>query len=738
MLASREKGLVLFDGYGFTSLNGEASDYLIEQNVYRGTRINENEAAFATLNGGVLVVNKSGDLKKVIRESDGLPTDKIYNLYVDREQILWAATEYGIAKIMVNHPLHRFSSDQGFQGAPLFIDEYDGRIFVGTTEGLFGFDETGMKRYEDLQWRVYDGLTLNGRFVISTHEGLYQLENSSFRKISDNRYLYLFDSLTQPVEFFGVSSEKIERLQKDGNDLTSETLVEMDTEIRHASLINRELWVAGEYNRVHRYSILGDRMASYTIDIPNDERLNQIDWLAGQVRLGTTIGLMIFDEAAGKFVPDSTFNKLDSEIMNEEVYRFLECDNGDIWFRNNRMVKRVYQRNGELNIEADHYRNIATDQGMEAMSCSRDGSVWFGGTRELYRLTDPDWEYNVSFQTNITGVLAENDSLIFGGYGEQGSFPEFSYDENAVRFTFAAASYIEPAANQFRTRLSGYEEEWSSWSGETQKDYTFIPEGTYTFEVQGRNIYHKIGSIDTYTFTVLPPWYRTLWAYLAYLLMAGGVIYGGYRIRLNSILKEQRIRDGIARDLHDELSSTLSSINFFADAIDSKKLQPNEANRFLSLIQKSSHEAKEKVSDIVWVIHSDNDDWENLLLRCKRFAADLLDSKQIHYSFEVKGSFSGRPDISQRKNIWLIFREILTNNARHADPESVKILFRNHSGILHIYIEDDGVGFKEGQVHQNGNGVQNIKERVSQLRGEYTLQTQTGEGTRWMIEIPLG
>jgi len=448
--------------------------------------------------------------------------------------------------------------------------------------------------------------------------------------------------------------------------------------------------------------------------------------------------LMIFDQTANEFVPDSTFYNVDSEIVDEEVYRFLQCDGGDIWFRNNRMIKRVYRQNGEWKIEVDHYRNIAVDQGMEAMSCSSDGAVWFGGTRNLYQLTDPEWEYNVSFQTNITGVLAENDSLIFGGYGEQRSFPEFSYEQNDMRFTYAAASYIEPEANQYRTRLRGYEEEWSNWSGETQKDYTFIPEGTYTFEVQGRNVYHKTGSIDSYTFTVLPPWYRTIWAYLAYLMMAGGVIYGGYKVRLNSILKEQRIRDGIARDLHDELSSTLSSINFFADAISSKKLGQTESNRFLSLIQKSSREAKEKVSDIVWVIHSDNDDWENLLLRCKRFASDLLDSKQIWYTFDVKGSFSGKPDISQRKNIWLIFREILANIARHAEPDSVKVQFHNDAGILYIYIEDDGNGFDESKIHQNGNGVQNIKDRVSQLGGICSLQTQPGEGTRWVIEVPVG
>jgi|GEM_PF-2611275 len=282
MLASREQGLVLFDGTRFTPVNDVASEYLKEHNVYRGIRINENEAAFATLSGGILIAGRDGSLIKVIREADGLPTDVIYNLYLDREEILWAATEYGIAKIMVNHPLHRFTPEQGFQGAPLFIEEHGGRVFVGTTEGIFGFDENGMERFGELQWRVYDGLSLESRFIVSTHEGLYHLDGSNFDKISSNRYLFLIDVPGISGEFYGVSSDKIERLLQDNNAIASETLIDLETEIRHASLINREFWVAGQYNEVHRYNPQGEKIYSYLVDLPDDARLNQIDLLAGR------------------------------------------------------------------------------------------------------------------------------------------------------------------------------------------------------------------------------------------------------------------------------------------------------------------------------------------------------------------------------------------------------------------------------------------------------------------------
>ena len=294
-----------------------------------------------------------------------------------------------------------------------------------------------------------------------------------------------------------------------------------------------------------------------------------------------------------------------------------------------------------------------------------------------------------------------------------------------------------PDANSYRVRLRGFDDQWSSWSSETQTDYTFITEGAYTFEVQGRNVYHAEGAIASYTFKVLPPWYRTVWAYLLYAVLAGGVIYGGYRIRLNTVLREQKIRDGIARDLHDELSSTLSSINFFADAINQKRLGAKDTSRFLSLIQRSSREAKEKITDIVWVIQSDNDDWENLLLRCKRFSADLLDSRGIKHTFDHTGTFSGKPTLNERKNIWLIFREILTNMARHSRADRVSIRMSLIDGTFHLFVEDNGCGFNPEEIDNDGHGVENIKERAAQINGSASLQTKKGEGTRWEVEVGL-
>lgn len=737
LLVSREQGLVWFNGDKFIPMDSEANRYLKENSVYRGVKISDNEVALATLNGGILIINSQGDILNVIDEEDGLLTNTIYNLYQDRENSLWAATEFGIARLLIQNSFQQWSEVQGFEGSVLFIERLGNTVFVGTTEGLFSVDDTGrLNRYEQFKGRVYDGVFHPDGYLISTHDGIFQLQNGRFQRKFEERYLFFIEDPKDEYSMYGAGSEGVERLLIENGQLQSERIIQLDTELVHAFLDDDLIWILGLDKRVYQYTVDGELIARLKAPVTDEERVNRIGRIDDIIRLATNEGLFWYDELHRQFIPDSTFN--DSEFLDEEIYRFQQCGNSEIWFRNNRMVKRAVRQNGEWRTSVDPYRRIAKNEGFETIYCDEDGSVWFGGSRHLYHLTDPDWSYEHEFNTNITGVLVRNDSLIYGGYGDPSELKELSFGENELRFTYAAASYIEPEANQYRTRLRGYEEEWSSWSDEPQKDYTFIPEGTYTFEVQGRNVYHKTGSIDSYTFTVLPPWYRTIWAYLAYLCLAGGVVYAGHKIRLNAILKEQRIRDGIARDLHDELSSTLSSISFFANAMDSPQLKKEKENRYLSLIKRSSREAKEKISDIVWVIHTENDDWENLLMRCKRFASDILDARDIQHSFEIKGSYTGKPTITQKKNIWLIFREILTNIARHAEPGQVHIRFNMNAGKLHIHIEDNGNGFDPENTREDGYGVQNIKERARQMKADCTLESMPGEGTRWVIDVAVG
>ncbi|MCJ8271373.1 MAG: GAF domain-containing protein, partial [Psychrosphaera sp.] len=155
-----------------------------------------------------------------------------------------------------------------------------------------------------------------------------------------------------------------------------------------------------------------------------------------------------------------------------------------------------------------------------------DDVVWLGTSEGLFRF-DPAITKNYSrpFAALVRRVSSRDNRLVFAGGGNA---PKVSldYTNNALRFEFAATSFDGLDALRFQTSIDG--NDWSNWSAETYKDYNNLFEGDYRFQVRAKNIYGTISEKADYTFTLLPPWYRTIWAYLAYViilsLIGGGVI----------------------------------------------------------------------------------------------------------------------------------------------------------------------------------------------------------------------
>ena len=100
------------------------------------------------------------------------------------------------------------------------------------------------------------------------------------------------------------------------------------------------------------------------------------------------------------------------------------------------------------------------------------------------------------------------------------------FANNSVVFECAALDFVNEHSEQFQFYLEGFDNGWSNWKKETKVAYTNLPEGTYSFHVKAKNIFNKESTESVYEFTILPPWYRTWWAYVLYVLASLGFIWG--------------------------------------------------------------------------------------------------------------------------------------------------------------------------------------------------------------------
>lgn len=349
-------------------------------------------------------------------------------------------------------------------------------------------------------------------------------------------------------------------------------------------------------------------------------------------------------------------------------------------------------------------------------------------------LPDPSVDIATDFSTNISKLFVGRDSLIYGGYGNPEEPIVLTYEDNHLRFTFAAASYIKPEDTEYRVRLDGFEDGWSTWTDEGFKDYTNIPEGDYTLRVQSKNLYNIAGSEAAISFSILPPWYRTIWAYLLYIGLFGGILYTDHYVRVRQILKIQYIRNRIAGDLHDEVSATLSSISYFAQAIE--RGSEEKRGRFVSLISESANDTKDKITDIIWAINPEHDDCERLMAKCRRFASDLMESKGVKHQIDISDQIRGKPKVEVRQHFWLMFKEILTNAARHSRATQINITIRKKGNKLILIVQDNGDGFNVNLI-ESGNGLNTIKQRAEKVGGFAELNTEEGFGTRWLLKVNL-
>jgi signal transduction histidine kinase len=209
-------------------------------------------------------------------------------------------------------------------------------------------------------------------------------------------------------------------------------------------------------------------------------------------------------------------------------------------------------------------------------------------------------------------------------------------------------------------------------------------------------------------------------------------------MRINSILSEQKLRNKIARDLHDDIGSTLSGIKLFSNMAQTKLAEErSEAAHIVERIGERSEKMIDAMSDIVWSINPVNDSVDNMLVRMKQYAAEMMEPKGINYQFNVDEKVKKtRLGLETKKDIYLIFKESVNNAVKYSECRSLRIDLKLSKKDFEMTITDDGKGF-DASKNGTGNGLNNFKQRANDLGGETIVHSKPGEGTIIILKVPI-
>jgi signal transduction histidine kinase len=286
---------------------------------------------------------------------------------------------------------------------------------------------------------------------------------------------------------------------------------------------------------------------------------------------------------------------------------------------------------------------------------------------------------------------------------------------------FEAYTLLNDSLNQEQTRRAADELEAKYQSSEKQAQIKLLQKDRLVKEAEVR----RQRSIQIGTVVVL----------FLVIVLALVVIN---RNRIISQTKRQieieRMRNTIARDLHDDIGSALSSISIMSQLANSSG---GEAKMYLQRIGEKSTQVMEDMSDIVWSIHPANDKAEMLMSKIKEFAGDTLEPSNISYTIFGEENLNGVIlNIDQRKNLFLIFKEALNNAAKYSKATQVDLLVSKRGNEFTFTIRDNGAGFEMEEI-KAGNGLTNMKERAKMLQARLSISSTKGEGTTIEVKLPV-
>ena len=224
------------------------------------------------------------------------------------------------------------------------------------------------------------------------------------------------------------------------------------------------------------------------------------------------------------------------------------------------------------------------------------------------------------------------------------------------------------------------------------------------------------------------------------ILLIGFLLLNRYKVvqRAKQLVDMERMRNNIARDLHDDIGSTLSSINILSKVA----LQQGDSRQYamaadMQKIKDRSAVIMDSMSDIVWAIHPQNDTVAQMIARMKEFTAELLDPLNINYTFREEGDFSAvKLDVRTRKDGYLFFKEAINNAAKYSRCSQLDIRLWLQAQSFHLSVNDNGIGFNVDQVG-SGNGLRNMRERAAAMGAVLQISSEEGKGSHIDLDIPI-
>lgn len=557
-------GLFILHGEKLAPFQTPDINAIVSKNIYGGCIISPERIALLTTLGGCNVIDKQGRFIQRFTKKEGVQNNNILCASMDKDRNLWLGLDNGIDLITYGNAIKNIFPDQEDRNTGYTSLIHDQQLFLGVSSGVYKIYLAGNN--PDLSYlngtfdfvgntkgQVWGLSEVNGKVLMGHNKGAYLIENGVAQPIENRTGFWnfqpLYDSTPSSILIGGTYSG-LNFFNYANGTITNPKLESLFESARFVVIDKGVIWAAHPYKGLYKIIIdkYGKPLATKYVDKHKflSTNHNKVFKVHGKVILTTDNGIFEYDHAKQDFIRSGYYETL---FEGAPVSYLKDDPYGNTWFCRDRKLGIVDRSGATPRIifipEIDE-RIMAN--GFEHINIVDSNNIFVAAEKGFYHINYSIYRKNKqalrAVIRNVQSML-KKDALIYGGYDSLAANPRIEHAYNALRFECASTLYGQEQNTEYSYYLEGFDKTWSNWSARKEKDYTNLPAGSYVFKVKCRNNFDNESPVSSFSFSILPPWYQTWWAYSLYIIALSGLLYIFYerQQRKYKRLQQQKLQE---------------------------------------------------------------------------------------------------------------------------------------------------------------------------------------------------
>lgn len=573
LVGTVKQGLFLLAGNKLVKKTTGIDTLLQNTRLYCGINIDNNEIALGTTSHGLLIINKQGQLMQRYSLAEGLQTEDIHAIYSDQNGSIWLAEDNGVDMVAINSAIKYIYPGKNKQ-LTNSIRVFDNKLYMATSNGVFytqlennqpdlSLSKGTFKPVTNISGSCWNLDVLNNHLVLGHEEGLYSIEGGIAKQVYFTPGTWLFQPVSNifpSPQFIAGTYNGLQLINNQNGVLNNGGHVDGIYEsLRFVVYDNTKnvAWASHPYHGIYRLDLSADhkkiinqRVYGQADGLPSN-LYNYVYHIQNRIVVATERGIYEYNTGTGKFALSDFFKP----YFNNLPIIYLKDDyDGNVWFVTNRKEVGVVEIKENKKGQVTYFPEIKEKivGGFESIYPYDAHNVFIGATQGMLHINYQKFKERKNKLKVVLGLVkiaGSKDSILFGGYFMKGAAvdkqqvnadaPKLKHSQNFLHFEFASTLYNEQNTIEYSCFLEGIDEDWSVWTEKSEKDYTALPSGTYTFKVKARNNAGDESDVVSYRFTIEPVWYKSAWAYLIYVLLAFYLVFRLLKWQQQKHIKEQ-------------------------------------------------------------------------------------------------------------------------------------------------------------------------------------------------------